>query len=80
MLHVALPLAVTADDVGVTGAVAGDRSGIGGRGRVVVPWGRIVIAERFLLSMNGSNLVDLFIGELVPEDGVGLSWLAALLI
>ncbi len=71
MLHVALFLAVTAHNVGIAGAVVLGRVGIGS-GRAC--GGRVVVAER-LLTANSCNLVDFLIGELVPEDGVGLTWL-----
>ncbi len=69
-LHVALLFAVTADNVGIAGAFAASRGGIGSRAR----WGCVEVAERLLLSMNGGDLVDFFIGKLIPEDGVGLVW------
>ncbi len=75
VLHVALLFTVVADNVGVTGAAAVDWGGVGGGAWGRALWGRVEISERLLLLMNGSNLVNFFIGELIPEDGLGLAWL-----
>jgi hypothetical protein len=63
-LHVALLFAVATHNIWVARAVAARR----GRGACL---GRVRVAER-LLVMNSSNLVDLFIGQFIPKDGIGL--------
>jgi hypothetical protein len=67
-LHVALFLTVATHDVGIAGAIAADRGGVDSRG---TSRGGVEIARR-LLTADGCNLLNFFIGELIPENSVGL--------
>jgi len=62
-LHIALLLAISADDIGVPGAV--------GMGLVVVAGGS-TLAVPLVASPNCGHLHDLLLGEVLPGNGFGL--------
>ena len=70
-LHMALFLAVVAYYIWVARAFAANWSSIDHRSSCVAGWGRIT--KRLLLSTNGSNLINFFVGELVPKECFRLS-------
>jgi hypothetical protein len=70
-LHVTFLLTVAAHNIGIARAVAADRGGVGGGG--TSPSGVEVVVARRLLTMDSRDLFYFFVGQLVPENGIGLT-------
>ncbi len=70
-LHVAFLLTVAAHNIGIARVVAADWGGISGRG--TSQRGIEVVVARQLLTTDGRNLFNFFVGQFIPENGGDLT-------
>ncbi len=71
MLHVPLLLAIAADHVGVSGAIASEWGGVDHRSGC---WSTSGCRTRLTVLTNGGDLVEVFVSDFVPKNCSGFFW------